>query len=184
MQIKLYSYWRSSASWRIRIVLNHKSIPHEIIPINLLKGEQRGDAYLAVNPAGLVPAVDIDGEIILESPAIMEMLEELHPKCPLLPKDPMARAKVRSIMNIICCDIHPVQNLRLEQVLQKTVGKYCFGDDVTLADVCLVPQVFNAKRWGVDMSRFPIIAGIDERLSELEAFQLALPSAQIDATSD
>ncbi|KAJ8327145.1 hypothetical protein QVD99_004998 [Batrachochytrium dendrobatidis] len=205
MTIKLYSYWRSSASWRIRIVLNVKGISFETVAVNLLKGEQKEEKYLAINPTALVPTLDIDGELFMNSPAIMELLEDLHPDHPLLPKDPLARAKVRGVMSIICCDIHPVQNLRviryagdahkdtwakhfittgfqgLEPVLKKTAGKYCFGDEITLADACLVPQVFNAKRWGVDMTQFPTIAGIDERLAELEAFKKAAPNAQPDA---
>ncbi|KAL2911851.1 hypothetical protein HK105_208701 [Polyrhizophydium stewartii] len=210
--IKLYTYWRSSASWRVRIALHHKGIDFESIFVNLLKGEQASsrchpDEFKATNPTGLVPALVINGETILESPAILELLEELFPERPLLPKDPIARAKVRAIANIIGCDIHPVQNLRvlkyagqdrmaewakhfidlgfegLEKVVKGTAGKYCFGDEVTLADVFLVPQIGNAVRWGVDMSKFPTLAAIGDRLGELDAFRKAHPTAQPDAAN-
>ncbi|KAI8923831.1 glutathione S-transferase [Entophlyctis helioformis] len=205
-KLKLYSYWRSSASWRIRIILNHKGIDYETLSVNLLKSEQRGEAFLAVNPAGLLPALQLpSGEIIVESPAIAELLEEMHPEHPLLPTDLVARAKIRAIMSLIACDIHPVQNLRvlqyagedrkadwakhfmtlgfegLEALLKQTAGKYCFGDELTLADAFLVPQVFNAYRWGVDMTKFPLIAAIDARLAEVDAIKKAHASNQPDA---
>ncbi|KAI9199623.1 glutathione S-transferase [Polychytrium aggregatum] len=201
----LYTYWRSSASWRVRIVLALKNVEYESKFVNLLKGEQTTDEYKALNPGGVIPTLEIDGKTIIQSPAIIELLEELYPETPLLPKDPYERAVVRGIVNTVTCDIHPVQNLRvlnyagserkaewakhfitlgfeaLEKVLATTSGTYSYGDSVTLADVVLVPQAFNAVRWGVDMSRFPIISRISASLGELEAFKAAHPDNQQDA---
>ena len=213
--MKLYSYWRSSAAYRVRIALNLKDIEHEIVPVSLLKdgGEHRQPAYLAVNPQGLVPSL-VDGETAIgQSGAILEYLEETVPDPALLPRDPVARARVRQIMNIVCCDIHPLNNLRVLMYLrnQLTVDQdavdawyaqwvqagfaaiealvagdpsaplYCVGETPTFADVCLIPQVYNARRFNVDLNEFPLIERIVAQCNELEAFQAAQPEAQLDA---
>lgn len=186
-------------------MLHIKGIEYINIPVNLLKGEQSGD-YLKINPNGTLPtAIFPNGFQVSQSTAIIELLEELHPALPLLPKDAYDRASVREIMALISCDIHPVQNLRvlnkvgqgavriewgnhfinlgffaLEKLLEKTSGKYCFKDTLTLADVYLVPQVYNALRFSVDMSQFPRISKIHSVLVELEPFKLAHPDSQVD----
>ncbi|KAG0225731.1 Glutathione S-transferase zeta-1, partial [Actinomortierella wolfii] len=167
----LYGYFRSSCSYRARIALNLKNIPYKIHPINLVKGEQSSPEYLAIQPLGMVPALVIDGDVITQSMAIIEYLDETHPDVPLLPKDPKARAKVRELAYAVAMDIQPVTNLRilktkandqekaewaqkmmaqgfkgLEALLAKTAGKYCYGDSITLADLALVPQIYNAGR--------------------------------------
>lgn len=211
--LTLYSYWRSSASWRLRIALNLKTISYNIEPVNLLKGQQLSKEYTEINPNNLLPALRVNGTILLQSPAILEYLEEVYPQHKLLPSDPIDRAIVRGLMNAIVCDIHPVQNLRvlkkiqsitnqesaktewaihfiklgftgLEQMLKKTAGKCCFKDDITFADICLVPQVYNAIRFGVSLDDFPIIQRIYQDLSSLEEFEKAHPKNQIDAPSE
>ncbi|KAI8916198.1 glutathione S-transferase [Gorgonomyces haynaldii] len=205
MSIKLYSYWRSSASWRIRIILALKQLDYEYIPVNLVKGEQFNPEYLKLNPGGVIPTLVIGNDTFVQSPSIAELLEELYPQIPLLPKDPIQRARVREMINVIACDTHPVQNLKvlkyagddrkqewakhfitlgfeaLEKLLEKSSGKYSFGDQVTLADAFLVPQYYNALRWGVDLKQFPIINRVQENLHQLEAFQKAHADRQPDA---
>ncbi|GLD93012.1 hypothetical protein PINS_up019335 [Pythium insidiosum] len=211
----LYSYWRSSCSWRVRIALAHKGIEYEYKAVHLVKngGEQYQDEFSAVNPNQRVPTLVIDGHAISQSSAILEYLEETRPEKPLLPKDPATRAKIRNVCQIIGADIQPIQNLAvmnkavealpeseqgakkiewgrywvergfiaLEKELQKTAGAFCVGDTVTLADLFLEPQVYNANRFNVDMSKFPTIARISKTLAELPAFQAAHPSQQPDA---
>ena len=208
--LTLYSYWRSSASWRVRIALNLKKLNYKIETINLLKGQQLSPEYSAVNPNNCLPALKVNNHILLQSPAILEYLEEVYKSCQLLPDDPLDAAVVRGLMNVIVCDIHPVQNLRvlkklvdktnqesdkiewashfiklgftgLEELLKKTAGKYCFKNSVTFADVCLVPQVYNAIRFGVSMEEFPIISRVCKELEELEEFKQAHPNMQPDA---
>lgn len=217
----LYSYWRSSCSYRVRIVLAWKNIPYEYRAIHLLKngGEQLTDEYAEINPMKLVPALSIHGHTLTQSNAIIEYLEEVHPENPLLPKDPVTRATVRIICAIISNDIQPVANLRilknvmallpedtpqadkektrdewfhkfvsagfnaLEKVLEKSAGKYCVGDEVSIADIFLVPQVYNALRFNVDMTPYPLISRINEVLLELPAFASAHPSQQPDANT-
>jgi maleylacetoacetate isomerase len=208
--LKLYSYWRSSASWRIRIALNLKKQSFEIESINLLQGQQLSKEYSDINPNNLLPALKVNDQILVQSPAILEYLEEVYPDFKLLPTDPFERAVVRGLMNVIVCDIHPVQNLRvlkkvesmvnsesvkqewashfihlgfqgLEKMLKKTAGKYCYKDQITFADVCLVPQVYNALRFGVSMEDFPVISRVYKELSDLEEFKQAHPSMQPDA---
>ncbi|KAI9337392.1 glutathione S-transferase [Zopfochytrium polystomum] len=203
--LTLYSYWRSSASWRVRIVLNHKEIPYTVVPVNLLKDEQLSNEYKAKNPNCTIPSLIYNGTILTQSLAIIEFLEETYTEKSLLPKDPIQRAKVRALVDTIVCDIHPIQNLRVlkmvgdekktewgrhwiergfiavEEMLKESAGTYCFGDTVTLADAALAPQVFNARRFGVDMSAFPTISAIDARLATVPAFAAAHPSAQVDA---
>jgi len=189
-------------------VLSMKNIPYEYKAVDLVKegGEQLKPEYAnEVNPMKGVPSLVVDGKIIAESVAIMEFLEETHPNPPLLPKDPFERAKVRQIVEAIASDIQPPQNLRvlkrleeakrpewakywieegfkgLELVLKQTSGEYCVGDQITFADCLLVPQVYNAVRWKVDMNSFPVISRINDALMKLEAFQKTHPDQQPDA---
>jgi maleylacetoacetate isomerase len=207
--MKLYTYFRSSAAYRVRIALNLKGLPYEAVPIHLLKKEQNAPDYLAVNPQGRVPSLDLDGTVLIQSPAILEYLEEIHPEPPLLPFDPVARARVRASCALIACDIHPLNNIgvlryikhafgqeqaaiddwyrhwivegftALEQLIEP--GPFAFGPTPTLADVYLVPQVYNALRLRVPMESYPKIAAADRACSDLDAFKAAAPEAQADA---
>jgi maleylacetoacetate isomerase len=203
--IKLYSYWRSSCSYRVRIVLNLKGIEYDYIPVHLVKEEQKSEEYVEINPNATVPSLMTkDGDIVTQSGAIIEFVEEMYPNVALLPKDPIERAQVRAICDLIGCDIQPVQNLRvlnyvgekkaewckhfislgfqgLEKMLQRTSKLYCYQDNITMADAYLVPQVYNAIRWGVDLADFPTIERIFKLLIEMEAFKKAAPDAQPDA---
>ena len=213
--MKLYTFFRSSASYRVRIALNLKAIGCEQAPIHLRRGggEQLTPAYTAINPQALVPALEDGGRILTQSLAIMEYLEETHPNPPLLPKDPADRALVRSMALVIACEVHPIQNLRVlnyvkatynrteEQVnkwaqhwidlglaaLQEMIvaqpkrGKFCFGDVPTLADVCLIPQLGNARRYGCDLSKYPTILEIEKNCNAIPAFANAAPEKQPDA---
>uniref|UniRef100_A0A8C3YU65 Maleylacetoacetate isomerase n=1 Tax=Catagonus wagneri TaxID=51154 RepID=A0A8C3YU65_9CETA len=202
----LYSYFRSSCSWRVRIALALKNIDYEMITINLIKdgGQQFSKEFQALNPMKQVPALKIDGITISQSLAIIEYLEETRPTPRLLPQDPKKRAHVRMISDLIASGIQPLQNLSvlnqvgqenqltwaqqviasgfnaLEQVLQSTAGKCCVGDEVSMADLCLVPQVANADRYKVDLSPYPTISRINKSLLALEAFQVSHPSRQPD----
>ncbi|XP_065345750.1 probable maleylacetoacetate isomerase 2 [Cloeon dipterum] len=208
----LYSNWRSSSAWRVRIVLNVKNILHDLktIRIAIDDGEQLSASFLSVNPMGRVPALEIGcNDVIIESPAIMEYLNERYPLPPLLPVDLIERAKVRSICQIIISDIQPLQNstsvlskieeekrqdwarfwinkgfTALEVVLRKFSGRYCVGNTVTLADCCLAPQVFNAKSFHVDLGPFPKIRQISLELEKIPAFQRAHPYLQPDCPED
>ncbi|KAF9434131.1 Glutathione S-transferase zeta-1 [Entomortierella beljakovae] len=206
----LYSYFRSSCSWRVRIALNLKKIEYDIHPINLLKGEQRSEEYLKIQPFGFVPAYvdNKTGKTLIQSVSIMEYIDETLPGHSLLPKDPMERATVRALVQAVAMDIQPVTNLRIlkyvgdekkgewakhflaegfkavESMLEKTAGIYAFGDSITMADLCIVPQVYNGVRFGVDMTAFPIISRINTTLSELAEFKAAHPSQQIDCPAD
>ncbi|KAK4307484.1 hypothetical protein Pmani_020750 [Petrolisthes manimaculis] len=204
----LYSYFRSSCSWRVRIVLAHKGIEYDYRPINLLKKEQVGDEFKKLNPMGQVPALVIGDKTLTQSLSIMEYLEEVYPQNPLLPKDPILKAKVREVCEVICSGIQPLQNfsvlqrvgeekkmewghffinrgfIALEELLSGCSGKYCVGDEVTLADCCLVPQVYNANRFKVDLSQFPIISGVHQALSGLNSVTASHPSAQPDCPPD
>ena len=214
--MKLYTYFRSSAAYRVRIALNLKGLSYEAVPVHLLRsgGEQLQPAYRAVNPAALIPALEIDNGVTLaQSMAIIEYLDETHPEVPLMPSDPLGRARVRALAQTVACDIHPLCNLRvlkylvhklkvdddakaawsrhwisegfagLEAMLagSSATGRFCHGVTPTLADCCLVPQVFNALRFEVDMARFPTIARIHAACSELDAFTAAHPLKQPDA---
>ena len=207
--MKLYSNYRSSCSWRVRIALNFKRIPYEIIPINLLKEEQGNLEYSQKNPSCLVPTLELDnGTCLGQSVAILEYLEEAYPSPNLLPKDQLDRARVRQAVQIIAADTQPLQNLRILRILfpnpeqeeakkayaaeridsglqafSKVIkpGKYCFGDELTLADCVLVPQLHNARRFGINVeSRFPVLVQIEKNLSILEPFISACPENQID----
>lgn len=205
----LFDYCRSSAAYRVRIALNYKGLPYEQVPVSLLDGDQCSEAHLARNPQGLVPALQ-DGDLILnQSLAICEYLDDEYPDTEkLLPAIASEKAKVRAMAQLIACDIHPVNNLRmlkymvaelgatdeqkttwyqhwiykgfdaLEVILADTAGEYCFGDSVTLADLCLVPQVFNANRFKCDMSRYPNIVRVNENCLKLKAFADAHPDLQ------
>ncbi|XP_073494228.1 maleylacetoacetate isomerase isoform X1 [Phyllobates terribilis] len=209
----LFSYFRSSCSWRVRIALALKGIEYDLRPVNLIQdgGQQRTDEYKRVNPMQQVPALRIDGVTLSQSLAIIEYLEETRPLPPLLPGDPLKRAQCRMISDHIASGIQPVQNLdvlqrvgdgklewalhyitrgfqALELLLRDTAGHYCVGDEpiislcpqVTMADLCLVPQVFNADRFQVDMTPYPTISRISQALLQLEAFQISHPSRQPD----
>ncbi|MDO7835769.1 maleylacetoacetate isomerase [Sphingobium sp. HBC34] len=205
----LHGFWRSSASWRVRIAMGMKGISWSDRTYRLRAGEQRSDAYLTLNPQGLVPALEIDGAVLTQSLAICEYLEELYPDPPLLPADPLDRARVRGFAQAIACDIHPIQNLKVLRMLgqrgldEDTVqgwareviesgleacsrliadrnGSYCFGDSVTLADVVLIPQLHNARRFGARID-YPRIEAIEAACSTLPAFAAAHPARQPDA---
>ncbi|PZX30308.1 putative MALEYLACETOACETATE ISOMERASE [Cupriavidus phytorum] len=213
--LKLYSYFRSSASFRVRIALELKGLSYDYVPVHLLKegGQQLKPEFRAVNPDGLVPAL-ADGEHVLQqSLAIVEYLDEVHPEPKLLPGTALDRAYVRGLAQEIACEIHPLNNLRVLKYLKHTVGvtdevkdawyrhwielgfaslqanlersgkagRFCFGDTPTLADLCLVPQVFNAQRFNIDVARYPAIAKIYEACMALPAFQKAEPKSQPDA---
>jgi len=212
--MKLIGYFRSSAAFRVRIALNLKGIAVEHAFRHLRKGEQRAPDYVAINPQKLVPALVLDtGEVLTQSLAILEYLEETHPVPPLLPRDPVERARVRSLALIPTADIHPIQNLRVMAYLREKyeqseegtfawsrhwietgfeayeasiagnrhTGAYSHGDQPTMADLCLVPQVFNAQRFKVDMSKFPTIQRIYATCMRHPAFDAAQPSRQPDA---
>lgn len=210
--MKLYSYFRSSASYRVRIALALKGLAYETVPVNLLAAEQKSSEYKHVNPQGLVPALEDGGQILGQSLAIMEYLDEAYPNTPaLLPTDIKSRAIVRALAQLVACEIHPLNNLRvlqhltgvmglsendklawythwihagftmLEAELTQHAGKFCFGDTPTMADCCLVPQVFNAKRFDVELSAYPTINRIVEHCESLDAFIAASPAKQVDA---
>jgi maleylacetoacetate isomerase len=213
--MKLYTFFRSSASYRVRIALNLKGVSYEQAPIHLRRGggEQFTAAYKAVNPQALVPALEDNGKILTQSLAIIEYLEDKYPRPPLLPADPADKALVRGMALIIACEVHPIQNLRvlnyvkkeynqtddqvnrwaqhwinlglaaLEQLIvaQPKRGKFCFGDTPTLADICLVPQLGNARRYGSDLSQYPNILGVEKNCMTLPAFVNAAPEKQPDA---
>lgn len=211
----LYSYWRSSAAYRVRIALALKALPAEVVPVHLLKegGQQKTAAYQKLNPAQLVPCL-VDADLTLnQSLAIIEYLDVLHPQVRLIPAEPLLGAQVRAFALDIACDIHPLNNLRvlqylsgtlgidetqklqwiqhwlsqgfsaLEQRLAQTAGDCCFGDQLTLADVVLVPQVYNAIRFQLDLCAYPQINRLYQRLSQLPAFVQAAPEQQPDAGS-
>ncbi|XP_071972896.1 maleylacetoacetate isomerase isoform X2 [Engystomops pustulosus] len=209
LQPLLFTYFRSSCSWRVRIALALKGIQYDQCAINLIQdgGQQRTDEFKHVNPMQQVPALKIDGVTLSQSLAIIEYLEETHPSPPLLPKDPIKRAQCRMISDHIASGIQPVQNLAvlqrvgdaklewaqhfitkgfqaLELLLQETAGQYCVGDQVTMADLCLVPQVANADRFKVDMTPYPTISRINHALLKLEAFHVSHPSRQPDTPPD
>ncbi|HTQ83849.1 MAG TPA: maleylacetoacetate isomerase [Pseudolabrys sp.] len=210
--MKLYSYFRSSAAYRVRIALNLKGLPYEMVPIHLTRdgGQQRKPDFVAVNPQMRVPVLALSGgEVLTQSLAIIEYLDETNPDPPLLPAEALDRAKVRSIAQLIACDIHPLNNLVALQYIKRQLkheqpeidawyhhwvlqgfaaleamiepGPYAFGGRVTLADLCLVPQVFNARRLKVPLEAFPKIVAVDAACLRLSAFDKARPENQPDA---
>jgi maleylacetoacetate isomerase len=215
MALTLYTYWRSSAAFRVRIALNVKGLAYESVPKHLLRdgGEQRKADYLALNPQGLVPGLTYDGAFVSQSLAICEYLEEIQPEPRLLPGSALDRAKIRAMALAVACDIHPLQNLRVLQYLRREFGqdddgvnrwarhwissgfaaleqwiglnsadgRYCYGSSVTLADVFLLPQVFNARRVETDLGPYPRIVAVAEHLLTVPAFASARPEAQPDA---
>ena len=221
--LQLYTYWRSSAAYRVRIALNLKGLGFESIPKHLVRdgGEQRKPDYLAINPQGLVPALVDDGFVIPQSLAICEYLEEIHPEPQLLPGSARDRATVRGMALAIACDVHPLNNLPIQKYLRTEFGadeaavkrwvahwitrgftalerwvgsatlsqastvppspQFCYGAHATLADVCLVPQMYNARRFDVDTASFPRLVAISRHLESLPAFAAARPDVQPDA---
>jgi len=211
--MKLYTFFRSSASFRVRIALNHKGLKYEPALVNLPKGEHLHAGYKSINSQGLVPALEEAGSLLAQSLAIIEYLDEVHPGPKLLPADPIDRHYVRAFSQIVACEVHPLNNLRtlkyvrrtygldeegvnawyrhwiaegftlMESFLleQKKTGKYCFRDQVSMADCCLVPQVFNAQRYQCDLTPYPEVMRIHEECMKRDAFVRAQPSAQPDA---
>ncbi len=211
--MKLYGYWRSSAAYRVRIALNLKELDCQLISVHLVKngGEQHQEHYVAMNPSHLVPTL-VDGDLVLnQSIAIIDYLDSCHPDVALYPSDYGLKAKVQALSLDIACEIHPVNNLRVQQYLSnelsitdkdkmawvhhwmaigfasveaqlvKSSGKFCFADTVTMADICLIPQVYNAKRFGLDLAAYPNICRITDNCNALPAFDKALPENQADA---
>jgi maleylpyruvate isomerase len=208
--MKLHGYFRSSASYRVRIALNLKGLSAEHLAHHLRKGEQCAPAYLAINPQGLVPTLEDEDTVLTQSLAIIEWLDETHPSPPLLPKDPLRRAKVRAFALVVACDTHPVQNLKVlarlrqlglpeeqvtewaawanregltacEKLIAGEAGPFCFGDQPTIADLCLVPQLANARRFGVDLAAFPRLLKAEAAARNIKAFVDAAPDRQPDA---
>ena len=207
----LHGYWRSTASYRVRIALNLKGVAHDQRTHDLRQGAQRSGAYLALNAQGLVPALELDGTVLTQSLAILEWLDEVHPATPLLPSTPDARAVVRAMAGVVACDIHPLNNLRvlnamrgdfaasdaqvqawiarwiaegftaLERLVERHGGAFAFGDSPTLADCCLVPQIYSAERFAVDLAPFPRLVAVGARARALPAFAAAHPDRQPDA---
>jgi maleylacetoacetate isomerase/maleylpyruvate isomerase len=210
--VKLYTYFRSSAAFRVRIALNVKGLAYEPVFVHLAKGEHRKPEYASVDPQALLPTLVDDGQALSQSLAIIEYLEEKHPEPPLLPTDPLGRARVRSLSLLVACEIHPLNNLRTLQHLKRALGqsedqvkawyrhwiadglakleadlargpggRFCHGDAPTMADCCLVPQIFNAKRYDSDLAPYPTVMRIFDACMKLEAFERAQPSKQPDA---
>ena len=204
----LYDYYRSSAAYRVRIALNLKGVEYESRPVNLLHSEQKADDYRALNPQGLVPMLEIDGHRLTQSLSIIVYLDQLFPDPPLMPRDPVDGAHVRALALTVACDIHPLNNLRvlkylsgelglpqeerdawyihwvreglpaLEAMARPGAGKFLFGDEPTIADVCLVPQLYNARRYNVPLDDYPTLLRADENAAALEAFAAAHPDRQ------
>jgi len=206
----LHGYWRSGTSYRTRIGLNLKGLSYEQAPIDLRTGAQKSSTYLALNPQGLVPALEVDGLVLTQSPAILEWLEETYPEPALMPHDTDGRAVVRAMAALVGCDIHPLNNLRVLKAI-KALGAdeaaveawtqgwindgfvalealvavhgkgWCYGDQPTLADCYLIPQIYSAQRFKVDMSAYPLLAAIAEKAADHPAFEAAHPDRQPDA---
>ncbi len=203
----LYDYFRSSASYRVRIALNLKGLSYRSVPVALLDNAQQAPEYLEKNPQGLIPALLDGDQLITQSLAICEYLDEVYPAPALLPADALGRARVRALALSIACDIHPLNNLRVlrrleqqfsadqaskdawyrhwvdtglrafERQIERTRGQYCYGDTVTLADLALIPQVYNARRFQCDLSAYPNIVAIEQQCLTLSAFAQATPEA-------
>jgi maleylpyruvate isomerase len=212
--MKLYNFFRSGTSHRLRIALNLKGLPYEYVPVDLRAEQHLGAEYKALNPQGLVPALVDDGRVLIQSPAIIEWLEERSPSPPLLPAQPEDRARVRALAAIIGCDVHPINNRRILEALRHDFGAdeaavnhwcatwiragfdtietllaadaergdFCFGRTPTLADVYLVPQVESARRFKIDLARWPLIRAVDAACAGIDAFRRAAPALQHDAS--
>lgn len=214
-RLRLYSYWRSSAAYRVRIGLNLKGLPYESYPVHLLRegGEQHRPEFRTANPQGLVPVLEHGQRMLRQSMAILEYLDEVWPESPLLPATARDRQRVRGLAQLVACDIHPLNNLRVLQYFERewhvpqperdewvrhwilegfeafeamlvdhpSTGAFCDGDMPTLADCCLIPQVYNARRFGIDVARFPTIVRIEQACLALPAFDAARPEKQPDA---
>ena len=210
--MRLYNYWRSSASWRVRVALHWKGLPFEYVPVNIVDREQTGAPHRARNPMQQVPALEVDDDgatvVLGQSLAILEYLEERHPAPPLLPAGRVARAQVRQLAECVNSGIQPFQNLpllalvkdelggdgpafaarfnlrgltALEELAARTAGRFLHGDAPTIADVCLVPQLYSARRFGVDLAAMPTLVRVDAACAELPAFAAAHPDRQPDA---
>lgn len=209
--MRLYTYFRSTAAFRVRIALNLKGVEYQVVPTNLLQGEHRSEAYLGINPQGLVPALELDdGDVLAQSPAILEWLEEQFPEPALYPAEPGARARMRAVCFHIACDVHPVNNLRVLRYLgdelgvgeqdrtfwyhhwirlafaaiePTVVGPFHAGSEPSMADVYLIPQVYNALRFHLDMAPFPRLSALNEHALGHPAFAEAHPDRQPDRTT-
>ena len=211
--MKLYNFFRSGTSHRLRIALNLKGLPTTYVPVDRRTEQHLKDEFKAINPQGLVPALEVDGQVLIQSPAIIEWLEETHPTPALLPAGATERARVRALAAIVGCDIHPINNRRILEYLRKELGanedavnawcgtwitagfdayeallaadtqrgEFSFGHTPTLADVYLIPQVESARRFKVDLGRWPLISAVDAACAKLDAFRLAAPGLQPDA---
>ncbi|MDR6859649.1 maleylacetoacetate isomerase/maleylpyruvate isomerase [Variovorax guangxiensis] len=210
--MKLYNYFRSSASFRVRIALNLKGLDYDYLPVHIARGEHKTGSFSAISPDMLVPLLEDDGERFTQSMAIIEYLDEIHPEPALLPHDPVGRAHVRALAQTVACEIHPLNNLRVlkylvrelklgddakntwyrhwvregmlafeRQLALRPASLYCWGDTPTLADCCLVPQVFNGQRFDCDFSGLPRTMAAFEACMQLDAFQRAQPSRCPDA---
>lgn len=211
--MQLYGFFRSSAAFRVRIALNLKSVAYDTIPVNLRSGDHLVDDYRAINPQGRVPSLAVGEDVLVQSMAIVEYLDETHPEPPFLPADALGRARVRGLANIIACDIHPLNNSGVLEYLKNQMrldadnlqrwyrnwvargfeafealvagnpasGRFCHGDIPGLADICLVPQVFNARRFDCDLAPYPVLMGMFDGCMEIGAFDAAQPANQPDA---
>ena len=209
--MRLYDYWRSSAAYRVRLALNFKGLRYEQVPVDLRRNAQRAPEFLKINPQGLVPVLEDEGVVLTQSLPILNYLEERNPEPALLPEDAAGRAKARALAVAIACEIHPLNNTRvlqylerelgldeagrlkwyrhwiaeglgpIEAMLARSAGDFCVGDAPSLADLCLVPQVYNARRYECDLEPYPIIRRIDARCRAIEAFERAAPERQPDA---
>lgn len=213
--MKLYGYYRSSTSYRVRIALNLKGVEYENVPVALDEGAQHEDEYRRLNPMGAVPALETDEGVVLQSPAILEYLEERYPEPALLPSDRRGRAQVRAMAALVACDIHPLNNLRVLKYLRgelgadraavsawyahwiskgfeplermvaaESGGEYCHGEAPSIADVCLIPQIYNARRFEVALGDYPTLLAIDGHCGLLDAFAAAHPDRQPDAPGE
>ncbi len=209
--MQLYSFFRSSASYRVRIALSLKGLPYDTIPVSLPGNAHRQENFRSVNPQRRVPALQLDDKnVLLQSLAILEYLDEVYPQNPLLPKDPLERAKVRAVSQIVSCDIHPLNNSGTQARLKSQFGAdeaallswmnywidegfsavdrllepgpFAFGDQITMADICIVPQVYNARRFHIPLSDYPRVIAVDASARQHPAFAAAAPEAQPDRT--